>query len=335
MLISSEDLQQLESLLSLGSAGSGPLASEAYLFRHPHLLLACGFDEVRVRPGIAVSQEIIEEINAEKNGVLFLKALSKGYTGASSLSVLQSLFDAALLRSSLRCRALGTGVWYRSRSGYTATKGIVTIALASNDILLQPMYVNSEGEISKNAQRSIYLTADGILAKCKQAISCPGAFGAITLPNFWYSPESHPTLEIVSTVKEILQQLKIGAIDLDELHWRALEEVVAELLRAKGMLVSVTSRGSDGGRDVIARGELIPGEPMVLAIEVKQKPVVSLDEVRSRLYANREFPALMFATSGRFTAGVVREKNRPENFLRMFLKDGQALGQWIQQYTSH
>jgi hypothetical protein len=99
------------------------------------------------------------------------------------------------------------------------------------------------------------------------------------------------------------------------------------------MEVSVTPRTRDGGRDILARGELIPGEPTVLAVEVKHKGLVGIDEVASRLYRNREFPAMLFATSGRFSAGVVREKRRPENFLRLLLKDGVGLGQWISEYV--
>ena len=91
------------------------------------------------------------------------------------------------------------------------------------------------------------------------------------------------------------------------------------------MEVKTTPRSTDGGRDIIARGELIHGEPTVLAIEVKHKGIVHLDEIRSRLYANHQFPALMFATSGRFSAGVIQEKKKPENFLRLLLKDGLAL----------
>jgi hypothetical protein len=113
-----------------------------------------------------------------------------------------------------------------------------------------------------------------------------------------------------------------------------LENIVAELLRDRGMEVALTSRAADGGRDVIARGELIPGEPTLLAVEVKHKPVVGLDDVRSRLYANRAFPALLFATSGRFTAGVVRERSQPDTHLRLFLKDGFALSQWVSTYRA-
>ena len=72
----------------------------------------------------------------------------------------------------------------------------------------------------------------------------------------------------------------------------------------------------------------------MLAIEVKHKGIVHLDEIRSRLYANHQFPALMFATSGRFSAGVIQEKKKPENFLRLLLKDGLALSQWIADYGS-
>jgi hypothetical protein len=94
----------------------------------------------------------------------------------------------------------------------------------------------------------------------------------------------------------------------------------------------VTPRSRDGGRDIIAKGELLPGELISLAVEVKHKGVVGLDDVRSRLHANKEFPVLMVATSGRFTAGVLREKQQPGNFLRLMLRDGMAVKQWLKQY---
>ena len=64
---------------------------------------------------------------------------------------------------------------------------------------------------------------------------------------------------------------------------------------------------------------------------MKHKGVVGLDDIRSRVHANREFPALMFATSGRFSAGVLREKEKPDNFVRLWLRDGTALGSWIKE----
>ena len=74
------------------------------------------------------------------------------------------------------------------------------------------------------------------------------------------------------------------------------------------MEVSVTKRTRDGGRDIIARGELIPGEPSMLAVEVKQKAVVGIEDVQRALKANEDYPALLLATAGRFQCrGAPRE----------------------------
>ncbi len=108
---------------------------------------------------------------------------------------------------------------------------------------------------------------------------------------------------------------------------------MAELLRSKGMAVHVTPRSRDGGRDILARGEFATGEPMVIAVEVKQKAVVGLADVQRALKANEDFPSLMVVTSGRFSSGVVREKERERHQLRLFLKDGVALSQWIDAYN--
>lgn len=70
------------------------------------------------------------------------------------------------------------------------------------------------------------------------------------------------------------------------------------MLQSKELQIEVTPRSKDGGRDIIARGEIIPGEPTVLAVEVKQKAIVGLEDVQRALRANRDYPALLFATSG-------------------------------------
>lgn len=97
------------------------------------------------------------------------------------------------------------------------------------------------------------------------------------------------------------------------------------------MAISVTPRINDGGRDILARGELF-GEPLTIAVEVKQKRIVPVSDARAALYANRHLPVLMLATSGSFSAGVIKEKAREENRLRLLLKDGIALSQWIRSY---
>ena len=150
------------------------------------------------------------------------------------------------------------------------------------------------------------------------------------LPSMWTpTAQHHQKLLLSDSVGGILDAVYAEQKSLQDIPWRQLEELVAELLRARGLQVSVTPRSRDGGRDIIARGELIPGEPALFAVEVKQKPVVGLGDVQRALRANEDFPLLMVATAGRFSAGVIKEKKRNRNALRLYLKDGIALTQWI------
>ena len=69
-----------------------------------------------------------------------------------------------------------------------------------------------------------------------------------------------------------------------------------------------------------------------MAVEVKHRRTIARLEIQKALWQNRQIPALLFVTSGRFTAGVLQEKALPENQLRLFLKDGEALGDLIRNY---
>lgn len=155
--------------------------------------------------------------------------------------------------------------------------------------------------------------------------------------NLWlqkiWTPRAQERIRIHlnDSIGELLREVKSEKKALDEIRPRQLEELIAELLRRRGMAIYVTPETRDGGRDIIARGEIIPGEPTTLAVEIKQKPVVGIADLRNALKANEDFPALMVATSGRFSAGVFEEKKRNRNQFRLFLKDGLALSQWLRQ----
>lgn len=144
----------------------------------------------------------------------------------------------------------------------------------------------------------------------------------------WFKHDSNSVREKTDILIDGLNEHKIA---LPDIHWRQLEELVAELLRRIGLKVMLTKKSHDGGRDIIAIGELIPGEPTKLAVEVKHKNVVGIADLRAALYANRHFPALLFATSGRFSAGIFKEQSH--NQMRLFLKDGLALQQWLNAYA--
>ena len=146
-----------------------------------------------------------------------------------------------------------------------------------------------------------------------------------------------------STGKQLLQHSSLQLISaiqnenvvLADLHWRQFEDIVAEVLRSLGMEIHCVRESPQGGRDIIARSQLVPNSEVVtIAIEVKHRDVVDRPLVQQALYQNRHFPALMFVTSGRFTSGVIREASKPENRLRLFLKDGIAMREMIHNCRS-
>ena len=140
---------------------------------------------------------------------------------------------------------------------------------------------------------------------------------------------------LAETVPDILVAIGREERALRDVPWRTLEEIVAELLRSKGLEVTVTNMTRDGGRDIVARGELVPGEPSEIAVSVKQEEVVGIAAARDALYANQDYPLVMLATAGSFSAGVITERRREQVRLRLLLKDGIALRQWIDAYVLH
>lgn len=153
-------------------------------------------------------------------------------------------------------------------------------------------------------------------------------------PKIW-TPEHQWAQKVYlqNSAVHIMKELKDNNKELGSINWREFEEVVAEIFRSKGMQIHIVKENPQGGRDIIARGELVPGmEVVTIAIEVKHKDVVDRPEVQTALYQNRMFPALMFVTSGRFTTGVIQEAMKPENRMRLFLKDGVAIRELLQAY---
>ncbi len=150
-----------------------------------------------------------------------------------------------------------------------------------------------------------------------------------------WTPKAQKSEKIILTenIQGVLTALKAEKVNLRQVSWQQLEEIVAEILRAAGMEIHIVRQRPQGGRDILARGVLIPGEePLTIAIEVKHREVVDRPDLETVLWQNRMFPALLFVTSGRFTAGVYREKSGKENMLRLYLKDGVALGDMLKRY---
>ena len=212
----------------------------------------------------------------------------------------------------LHCRDIATGLWYNGPH----------IDKATGELCFRDA---NTGQV-----RSVPFT--DLLNACRRAVTGAEFPAVIMLPNLWRPPSATPSLNIANVARRLVSSLQSGDILLSDLSWQQLEDVVAEILSQKGFDIQMTARSKDGGRDIIARGELVPGEVCVVAVEVKHRRVVKVPEIRSHLQANSQFPMLLVATSGRFTAGVVREKMKPENFLRLHLRDQAAISSWIAAY---
>jgi len=175
---------------------------------------------------------------------------------------------------------------------------------------------------------------ENIVKEAKRFINNP-LLDATTFvsPQLW-TPESQSNEKkiIQSVALPLLIAIQEQKIELGSIHWRELESIVAEILRQSGMEISEVRSTPQGGRDIIARTEILPGETITMAIEVKHRKLVDRPELQKALYQNSHFPAVMLITSGRFTAGVIKEVAKPGNKMRVFLKDGVALRDMIKTY---
>lgn len=303
LLVDKQEVNSVEALLSRvvkfieteeGEGGDVP-----FFANNPHLLLPLGFNELKI-----VKNETYER---NRSSVPEIPGFSFDFP--------QECF--------FRHESNGAWYWFQGITHYRA-------ATHNGPLIEDGYYLNFFGP--GNERR--YEETNRFVSSLKLQTSDNGSKKLITIPKYWATHEQMRQSAVLSeTVPNTLMEVAAGKISLDELHWRTLEEIVAELLRDAGMEIILTPSSADGGRDVVARGELIPGEPSLIAVEVKRKPVVGLHDVQRALRANEDFPVLMVATSGRFSAGVIAESSRSRNRFRLLLKDGLALNQWISRYA--
>jgi len=279
---------------------------EDFLVNSPHLVMLLGFDEFRC----------VGDADDEPGW----------QTGAPSR--VWQLLDVEY-HMCFRSRASGAWFWYHGISPDFAGEQDQYLEHVRGACLTFSSRPLDEEATIRNVPLSNLLSAiQGAVARPDEGTH------TLVLPSIW-SPrvQAEQRILLAQRVPEILKAVHLGQRSLRDIGWRDLEDLVAEILRSFGLQIYVTPRTHDGGRDIIGRGELISGEPQLIAVEVKQKAVVGLGDVQRALYANRDFPALLVATAGRFSGGVVEERQLPHNQLRLFLKDGIALRQWIDTYA--
>jgi len=280
-------------------------SSIGYFFKHPHLILPLGFDETRHLVDEHYGEFLLDEYNKAwiKRAVLETKSINKKY-GLEKIP-----FDFGI-ETIFRSESQGAWYWF--------------YGLENEELIF----------LGSNGLKEKY-NANDLLKRLRTLTEFPDyAPKTMWLPRIW-TPEFQDSdrQSVSNEVSGILRSLQDESYSLRDIKPTVLEELIAELLRSRGMEVFVTKKTRDGGRDIIGKTETVMGDPLSFAIEVKQKEVVGIEDVRAALKANEHFPALMVATSGRFSSGVVQEKRDSSNTLRLMLKDGVALSQWIDTYA--
>ena len=276
-----------------------PLSFLAHAY--PEVVFPLGYDEVRYAASPIDDPTVSEDIQGLLNEIEL-----------ESEHIIERLFLSMFRLVQFRSP---NGVWHD-------LEGLL-------DTILPPLTTESGGQDERTEEEWAQL----LVSSWSEQLKAPrtSSHSVLSLPALQV-PASYGDSLLHASTKVILRELHNNAKMLRDIHWRTLEEIVAELLFDLGLDVTITERSNDGGRDVIARGELIPGEPMLLAVEVKHRRIVPVSEIRQALWANRHFPALLFVTSGHFSAGVYKERSEKEGTLRLYLKDGQGLSQWIHSY---
>ena len=109
-----------------------------------------------------------------------------------------------------------------------------------------------------------FTRVDKWLSRLKELASIPDPNSHFFIPPGLWTPkiQLEQKIGLTTAIPNVLQAIATQRKSLAEIPWRDLEEIVAELLRASGLEVFLTKRSRDGGRDIIARGELYPANPL-------------------------------------------------------------------------
>ena len=147
-------------------------------------------------------------------------------------------------------------------------------------------------------------------------------------------PETREQIMLYSPSLRLLEQLRTSQMSLHNLHWRQLEELVAELLVQAGYQVELGRGTKDEGVDIIAMKE-DPIHGLFRAVwqakKLKEKNKVGLNIIRelndTRLQHNATKGIIVTTTS--LTDGALKRIEQDRYLLGKV--DGNDLSYWIQK----
>lgn len=146
---------------------------------------------------------------------------------------------------------------------------------------------------------------------------------------------------MVATVREIsaeyIQWIKAHPRVLETIAWEAFEKLVAEIFASHGFHVELTSRVRNRSADIIAVRTDELGVDTRYLVECKRhsssRPI-SLDIVNGVIGAARraDVDHAFLVTSSVFSSDVRRQEEQFRD-LRLHLRDGDDVREWLQNYT--
>jgi Restriction endonuclease len=141
-----------------------------------------------------------------------------------------------------------------------------------------------------------------------------------------------PPIAVVSFWQSLASRIANGSRELDELHWKEFEDLMAELLERSGWFITPMGYTKDGGVDIIAARTVEPGVPIEMLVQCKRyKKTHRVGvEIVKQLWATKWEKAAhqaMIAATSSFTQGA-RTKAK---IWKMDLQDHDAILQWCQR----
>lgn len=202
-------------------------------------------------------------------------------------------------------------------------------------------------EVAPEIRDQIVLRSNGNPMLLKMQIAVLNAGGtnsvqeALNLPIFEFD-EAIPADRVIEVAKpklifvsgELLAALQKQPETIFSLPPRRFEEILAELLEARGMKVELTQASKDGGRDILARMDTDIGKILCL-VEAKryaQDRKVGVELVRQLygVFCDHVATKAMLVTTSTFTKGAKEFQQRHE--YEMSLKDYADVQKWIKDF---
>ncbi len=150
---------------------------------------------------------------------------------------------------------------------------------------------------SLGATLTLFLVPPSTAAELRQLAAAPDQVATVAPPLLLPTIDVDPFADIADLARERIKD-RIARMD-----WEQMQQLVAALLRAMGYRTSVSSRGPDRGRDILATPDGFGFRAPRIIVEVKHRPgqTMGAPEVRAMPVGRQADDRGLFVSTGGFT----------------------------------